>query len=157
MNACWRGCEPRHLCFILHQQSQTGCLQPSEMRTRGTLHIILNSGDESAFRVSPQAMDFRTAAGREAALLTSSAAWPTDTEVGFVDSRVAATAVTAQIMSLTHDLIEAGRLFSRGSSSNDTSSDLQARGSSVSSLLLCSLCICTKSDAPEDSEIYILS
>ena len=75
---------------------------------KGTLHIILNSGDESAFRVSAQAMDFRTAAGREAALLTSSAAWPTDTEAGFVDSRVAATAVTAQIMSLTNELLEAG-------------------------------------------------
>ena len=76
---------------------------------KGTLHIILNSGDDSAFRVSAHAMEFRTAAGREAALLTSSAAWPNDTEVGFVDSRVAATAVTAQIMSLTQDLLEAGR------------------------------------------------
>ena len=77
---------------------------------KGTLHIILNSGDDSAFRVSAHAMEFSTAAGREAALLTSSAAWPTDTEVGFVDSRVAATAVTAQIMSLRHELLEAGKL-----------------------------------------------
>lgn len=93
---------------------------------KGTLHIILNSGDDSAFRVSAQAMDFRTAAGREAALLTSSAAWPTDTEVGFVDSRVAATAVTAQIMSLTHELLEAGDI--PASSYDPAPTALESRG-----------------------------
>ena len=78
---------------------------------KGTLHIILNSGDDSAFRVSAKAVDFRNAAGREAALLTSSAAWSNATEVGIVDSRVAATAVAAQIMSLTPELLEAGKLL----------------------------------------------
>lgn len=75
---------------------------------KGTLHIILNSGDDSAFRVSADAMEFLVEAGREAAVLTSSAAWSNETEIGLVDSRVAATAVIAQIMSLTTDLLDAG-------------------------------------------------
>ena len=52
------------------------------------------------------------AAGKEAAALTSSAAWSNDAEIGLVDSRVAATAVTAQILSLTPVLLTAGMLSS---------------------------------------------
>lgn len=76
---------------------------------KGTLHIILNSGDDSAFRVSESAIEFLKKAGHEAALLTASAAWSRDAEIGLEDSRIAATAVTAQIMCLTPMLLDAGK------------------------------------------------
>lgn len=46
--------------------------------------------------------------------MTSSAAWSNDAEIGLVDSRIVATAVTAQILSLTPALLIAGPRSSPG-------------------------------------------
>ena len=75
---------------------------------RGTLHVILTKGDDSAFRVSNSALDHLATASQVAGHVTSSAAWYSEAEAGHVDTRIAATAVTAQVHSLTPALLSAG-------------------------------------------------
>lgn len=76
---------------------------------RGTLHVILSRGDDGAFRVCDDALKHLETAGKVAHHLASSAAWGHNNSVGHVDSRIASTAVVAQVHSLTPALDRAGK------------------------------------------------
>ena len=77
---------------------------------RGNLHVILPSNGDQVFGLSEDAIQHLKAAGRSATQFIASPACKLDSKSdrGNVDSRVAISAIIAQVMSLSGEIAEAG-------------------------------------------------
>lgn len=79
--------------------------------SRGTLHVILPSNGEEAFKLSEDAFENLKTAGRLATQLMASPACKMHsiTDKGTVEPKVAVSAIIAQVLNLKDQLIGAGR------------------------------------------------